>query len=186
MTDRSLDQRIAECGKQMAIAAVPVFTVSGAVHPPTLVAACARMAGTYMFRSFRLRAEGMAPGNVVLSEQASAQTPVLLRTCAAVLATLGRTLPPAPTELIVDEKATPRLEFLETQRRLDPVFAPLKSTFALDDAQMARAAAVATGIAVHTVAKHLDHVIGFGLAAYSFMEGSRTVPESPGAAGDAV
>jgi hypothetical protein len=35
MTELPAEQRIAECGKRMAIAAVPLYTVNGAVHPPT-------------------------------------------------------------------------------------------------------------------------------------------------------
>jgi hypothetical protein len=180
MSDRPLEERIAECGKQMAIAALPAYTVDGALHPPTLVAACARMAGLYLLRSFRLATpEGARPEDAVLSAPASEKTTVLVRTCAGILARLGHSLPAAAPQPLIDEKTRPREEFLEAQARLQPVFDPLSLQFALDDYQMARAAAVAAAVAVHTVRGHLDPVRGFGLAAFAFMEGSRTIP-APG------
>jgi hypothetical protein len=163
----------------MAMAAVPAFTTEGVLHPPTVIAACARMAGTYLFRSFGLNTIGVEPGQIVLSPQASEQTPLLLRTCAAILSSLGTAISSSPSDALVDEKTKPREEFLATQRRLDPVFAPLKAKYQLDDHAAARAAAVATGMAVHAFAKHVEANHGFGLAAFCFTEGSRTVPAPP-------
>ena len=160
----------------MAIAAVPVYTANGVVHPPTLVAACARMAGFFLLRSFGVVTEEMIPGEAILSPQASEKTPVLLRTCAAVLASLGTTIPADPPQPLIDAATKPRESFLETQARLLPVFAALALEHALDDYQAARAAAVAAAITAHTVRKHLDPVRGFGVAAFAFTEGSRTVP----------
>jgi hypothetical protein len=184
VNDQTLDQRIAECGRQMAMAALPAYTTNGNIHPPTLVAACARMAGTYLFRSFQLHIEGLAPGDVVLSPQASEQTPLLLRTCAAVLSNLGIAIPSSPQEPMIDGATKSREELPETNRRLDPIFEPLKGKYSLDDLQMARAAAVAAAVATYTVRQHLEPTRGFGVAAYSFMEGSRTVPAAKGSAGN--
>lgn len=180
MTDQTLDQRISECGKAMAMAAVPVYTVAGAIHPPTLVAACARMAGYYLLRSFRVVTTAMTPGEAVLTAQASEKTPILIRTCAAVLTSLGNTIPPEPPQQLVDESTTPRESFLQTQGKLDSVFAPLRSKFGLDDYNAARAASVATAIAVHTVRNHFAATKGFGAATFAFVEGSRTVPARGG------
>ena len=180
MDEPSVAQRISDCGKQMAITAVPVYTVNGAVHPPTLVAACARMAGHFLFRSFGLDTRGARPGDAVLSTQAAEKTPVLLRTCAAVLASLGDAIPPTPPQPLVDESTKPREDYLQTQERLLPVFAPLQAKYGLDDYQAARAAAVATAVAAHAVRKHLVPARAFGVAAFAFMEGSRTVPAPDG------
>ena len=170
------------------MAAVSAFTTPGAgVHPPTLIAACARMAGTYLFRSFGLRIpEGAAPGQVVLSEEASKQIPALLQTCAGVLARLGTTIASAPSGPIVEEKSKPRQELLDTQKRLEPLFAPLQLKYVLDNRQAAHAAAVATAMAVHASRQHLDPNAGFGLAAFSFAEGSQTLPAEIGKAGNAA
>jgi len=180
MTDSSPEQLISECGKAMAIAAIPVYTVNGAVHPPTLIVACARMAGYYLLRSFGVVMTSMKPGEVVLSPQASDKTPVLLRTCAGVLTTLGNSIPSDPPQPLIDEKTTPCENFLQSQARLLPVFAPLQAKFGLDDYQAARAAAVATAIAAHAVRTNIDVTRSFGVATFGFTEGSRTVPTPAG------
>lgn len=186
MTDQTLEQRISECGKAMAMAAVPVYTLNGSVHPPTLVAACARMSGYYLLRSSGGVTAAMKPGETILSPQASEKTPVLLRTCAAILASLGHSLPASPPQPLVDAANTPREDFLQTQSRLVPVFAPLLARFGLDHYDAARSAAVAAAITIHTVSKHLELTRGYGAAAFAFMEGSRTVPTHDAGAGNAV
>lgn len=170
------DQRISECGKAFAVAALPAYTNAGAVHPPTLVAACARMAGFYLLRSVGAVSGAMPSGAAILSPQVAARSPVLARTCAAVLASLGHVLPPEPPQPLVAPEAKPREDVLQAQARLLPVFAPIQARFALDDDQAARAAAVAAALVAHTVRKHLDAGRSFGLAVFGFAEGSQTVP----------
>ena len=85
MVDPTLAQRLSECGRAIAMATVPAMGTTGTVNVPTTIAACARMAGTYLFRSFNLQAGAASPGDVVLSQEAAANTPALLQTCAGVL-----------------------------------------------------------------------------------------------------
>jgi hypothetical protein len=118
----------------------------------------------------------MKPGAAVLWPRAAEKTAVLLRTCAAVLASLGHSIPPNPPEPFVDQKINSRDDFLQTQRRLLPVFAPLREKFGLDDYQASRAAAVATALTAHTVCRKLEVTRGFAIAAFGFIEGSQTVP----------
>jgi len=166
----------------MAIAAVPLYTHNGAVHPPTLVAALARMSGYFLFRSFELDTGDAKPGDALLSLQASAKTPVLLRTCAAVLTTLGNALPPSPPQPLIDAKTQPREDCLQSEARLFPVLVPLQITHGLDNYQAARAAAVATAVTIHTVRRRLEPVTAFGVAAFAFTEVSRTVQAPDGGA----
>lgn len=186
MPDPTLEQRISECGKAMAMAAVPVYTHNGSVHPPTLVAACARMSGYYLLRSVDVVTAAMQPGQAILSQQASEKTPVLLRTCAAVLASLGHSVPSNPPQPLVGQADAPREEFLRSQSRLAPVFDPLLAEFGLDHYNAARAAAVATAITVHTVGTHVEVARGYGIASFAFIEGSRTVPAQAVGDEDAV
>jgi hypothetical protein len=51
--------------------------------------------------------------------------------------------------------------------------------YALDDEQMAKAAALATGALIFQLAKPMDPNVGFGHAAYGFTEGARTAPLPP-------
>lgn len=176
MTAPSPDQRIAACGKALAMAAVPVYTSAGTIHPPTLVSACARMAGFYLLRSTGTVTSTMQAGAAILSPQVAERSQVLARTCVAVLVSLGHVIPPDPPQPLVPEEARPREDFLQTQAHLQPVFAPIQTQFELDDDQAARAAAVATALVAHTVRKNMDVARSFGLAVFGFAEGSQTVP----------
>ena len=176
MHDPASAQKISECGKELAIATVPAFTSAAGVHIPTMIAATARMAGTYLFRSLSLSVGAAAPGDAVLSREATEASPLLLRTCAGILNALGTTIASQPNAPLGGEKNQPRKTFLETQAILDPLYAPAKIKFALSDRQMAQAAAVATGITIHHFAKYLDPTRAFGIAALAFAEGSQTMP----------
>jgi hypothetical protein len=174
--DQAMLQRISECGKALAIACANAMTTGGSLNLPTMVAGCARMSGSYLLRSFNLDLTGAAPGEVVLSAQAGERTSQLLRLCASMLQTLGTTIADAPLTSLEDHKSKLKQNFLETQRTLEPVFAPLKEQYSLDDDAMAKAAAVATGALIHQFAKHMDPNSGFGYASLGFTEGARTVP----------
>src|SRR5262245_10112258 len=50
------------------------------VHAGTAIASAARMAGTFLLRSFSLPLKDVAPGTPVLSEQANDHGPLLMRT----------------------------------------------------------------------------------------------------------
>jgi hypothetical protein len=176
MEDPTSAQRISECGKALAITTVPAFTSSAGVHIPTMIAACARMAGTFLFRSFSLNVGAAAPGDAVLSVEATAGSPLLLRTCAGILKSLGTDIVSEPSEPLGAEKNQPQQTLLETQAILDPLYAPAKAKFSLSDRPMAQAAAVAAGVLVHHFAKYVEPDRGFGVASVAFAEGSQTVP----------
>ncbi len=176
MATPDVNKRISDCGQRLVSAAAPLFAKDGVIHPATLVAATARMAGLFMFRSFALPREQAQPGQVILSSEANDKSQLLMRTCAAVLASLGKQIPNTPPDFKVLETLQPKIDYPTTQKLLNPVFLPLQSEYDLDDEQMARAGAIATGIVLYTVAKNLDHVRGFALACYFFIEGTKTVP----------
>ena len=146
MTDLALGQKLSDAAREYANATIAAFRIPGGVHPPTVVAACARMAGTYLFRSFGLDLPGVLPGQAGLSVEANEQAPMLLQTAAGILATLGVTIASAPTTPLEGEKTRPRHEFLATQRLLEPVFAAIQRQFGLTMRQGAQATSIATAI----------------------------------------
>ena len=177
MTDIVLGQKLSDAGREYANVTIRTFQIPGGVHPPTLVAACARMAGTYLFRSFRLRLPEVQPGQAVLSAEADQNFPMLLQTTAGILGNLGikvANAPPPPT----DNAATkPMHEFLHTQRLLEPLFVPIQAHHGFTQRQAAQAAAIATAILIHHFAKHLDPNVAFGIAALGLVEGTKTSPD---------
>ena len=169
---------------EFATATIAALKVEKGVHPETLVVASARMAGAYLFRSFGLKLPGVAPGQAVLSVEASEESPALIRTAAGALAMIGIRLANAPPAEATDPKHKPMLDFLETQRRLEPVYAPIRARHGLSSKESAHAAAGAVALLIRHCAKALDPSVAFAIASYGFMEGSKTAPDpSPGADG---
>ena len=177
MTDPATQQRIAECGKAVAIAAIKTMATGPSMHLPTLVVACARMSGSYLLRSFRLDLSFIPPGQAVLSEKTSERTQVLTRYCVSIMQTMGSTVPTMPPSgQFADIASKFKQDFLESQRALEPVLTPLKQQYALDDEEMAKAVALACGALIHQFAQHMEPSAGLSYASYGFAEGARTVP----------
>ena len=68
------------------------------------------------------------------------------------------------------------LEFLDTQKKLEPLYATIKARLSLSPQEAAQAAAVATALLIRHCVKVLDPGVAFGIAAYGFVEGSKTAP----------
>ena len=79
------------------------------------MAGSARMAGTYLFRSFGLQLHSVKPGHAVLSEPADVQGPVLMQIAAGILDRLGIKLDSAAAGAPADSPHLPRQAFLQTQ-----------------------------------------------------------------------
>lgn len=73
------------------------------VHAETTIAATARMAGTFLFRSFAFPLSSVAPGQAVFSDAANEQGPKLVQILGSVLAYLGVNLDQSK----LGEKQTP-------------------------------------------------------------------------------
>lgn len=177
MADLVLGQKLSDSAREFANATIAALKLPGGVHPPTVITACARMAGTYLFRSFGLKLKDVQPGQAVLSVEANEHSPMLLRTAAGILKNLGIAIASAPTTALVNEKTKPMHEFLHTQRLLEPLFAPIQIKYGFTTRQAAQAAAIATAILIHHFVKHLEPNAGFGVAAFAFIEGCKTAPD---------
>ena len=184
MTDIALGQKLSDCGREFANATLAAMKIGAGVHPPSVIAACARMAGTYLFRSFGLDLHGAQPGQPVLSESANVHAPMLLQTTAGILANLGIAIASAPPAATGDEKAKPLRELLQSQRLLEPLFLPIRRKHELTLRQAAQAAAIATAILIHHLVAHLEPNTAFGIAAFAFIEGSKTAPDPVTLPGD--
>jgi hypothetical protein len=167
----------ANIAKELANATVLALTSEDSFHPGTVVAATARMAGTYLFRSFRLDLPGVQPGQAVLSEQANKQTPVLIRIAAAIVGTFGITLDNTLAAEPIDQRHQPRLSILETQRKLEPVYRAITDCSGMSDYDGARAAAVAAAMLIFHCAKILEPNTGFRILSYGIVEGAKTAPD---------
>jgi hypothetical protein len=163
--------------KEFAQASVATLTTDGSLHPGTVIAATARMAGTYLFRSFRLDLPGVEPGQAVLSLQANERAPVLIRIAAAIVDTFSIHLDSTKAGEPIDQKHEPRLSFLETQRLLEPVYRPIKDRGGLSDYDAARAAVVAAAMLIPHCAKVLEPNMAFRILSLGIVEGSKSAPD---------
>jgi len=182
----TLSKQQLDAAHEFANATLSTLKLSQGIHPPTVIAASARMAGTYLFRSFGLKLPGVLPGQVVLSEAANEQAPLLIQIAASTLARIGIKIANSPPALAADAKSKPMLGFLDTQRKLESVYAPIRAKFSLTADQAAQGAAVATALLIRHCAKAVDPNVAFGIAVYGFIEGSKTAPEPVEAPQDAA
>jgi hypothetical protein len=107
----SLSKQQIDAAGEFANATVAALKVGQGVHPPTLVAASARMAGIYLFRSFGLKISGVTPGKVVLSVEANEHAPKLIQITAEILLRIGVKIADAPLEMPSDSKSKPHSNF---------------------------------------------------------------------------
>jgi hypothetical protein len=173
----SLSKQQMDAAQEFANVTISALKVGEGVHAATVIAATARMAGTYLFRSFGFKLAGVKPGQVVLSDAANEQGPLLIQIAHSVLSRMGIKLDDSQSGGITNSKNEPMLAFLETQKKLEPLYTPIKARRGLTAQEAAQAAAVATAFLIGHCAKVLHANVAFRIAAYGFVEGSKTAPE---------
>lgn len=147
---------------------------SRAVHAATAIASCARLSGSFMFRSFNLELKNVSPGGVVLSEEANEKWPVLVNILGWMLSNLGTNI----DKRKLDEfpKTESKLNFLETLKLLQSKAVAIMNHNQLDFEQMSYACAIATSFLINECQQDLKVESGFNTAVFSFIEGSKTYP----------
>jgi hypothetical protein len=146
-----------------------------AVHPPTVIAAGARMAGTLLLRSFGFDTSKMQPGSAVLSEQANEKGPELINILGNMLTHYGVPLDKAKFET-AGRGEEPKLTVNAMQELLEPDLTAVRERFGLDLVGGAHACALTTAWLVKECAPQIGAEVGFNIAVYGFIEGSKTVP----------
>src|SRR3989442_6905790 len=133
----ALTKQQLDSAQELATTSIAALRSTEGIHPGTVVAATARMAGTYLFRSFRLSLPGVQPGQAVLSDKANALGPTLIETTGRLLWRMGIALESSQAGTPIDPKDAPILSFLETQRLLEREFSPIRTRYGFDDEQAA-------------------------------------------------
>ncbi len=184
MTSPTKEQQ--DAAQQFVGLAIEAFKSERGVHAETAIAGVARMAGTFLFRSFAFPLASVQPGQAVLSDAANEQGPKLIQALGNVLAHIGVALDKSKLGVNKDPEHRPMLDFLATQKRLEPLFSPAMQSFGLSYPQAAESAAIATAVIIKQCVPVLDPNLAFGIAAYGFVEGSKTAPDPVVLAGSAV
>ena len=172
-----LSQDQIEAAQEFVDATINALRNDKGVHAETALAATARMAGTFLFRSFGFELDGLKPGQAVLSEAANERGPRLVDILGSILSDQGVPLDQNKFTDPTPEGNEPQIEFLDTQRKLEPSFSAIRDHHGLTLEQAAESAAAATANLVQQCASVLDPNIAFGIAVYGFIEGSKTAPD---------
>ncbi|MFN0120690.1 MAG: hypothetical protein ACKV2V_09325 [Blastocatellia bacterium] len=145
-------------------------------HHEVRVACSARMAGTFLMRSFNLSLDNYVPGDMVESEEANEKGKNLVEVMDHMLTFWGVTLD--PTRVSVENGFGTPLYFglLETQDRLEADYDEIRLRYELDYEIGSYAASLAVAWIIADCAKELDPHISFNIAVWGFLEGTRTAP----------
>jgi hypothetical protein len=156
--------------------AMRAFDQGGSFPAETVITAVARMAGSFLLRSLGLSLAAIEPGAVVLSQNANQHGPRLIHILSGVLEGMGVKLDSSRLQAAQSALRGPAEPFLKTQKLLEEAFVDIRDRYRLSDAQAADAAAAATAVLIKNCAQLLDPHVGFGLAVYGFIEGTKTAP----------
>src|SRR5215813_11778474 len=78
-----------QAAKKISQLIIAALTTDRGIHAETAVASAARLGGTFLFRSFGLKTDGVKPGTPVLSDAANEYGPLLIQTFGTALGRLG-------------------------------------------------------------------------------------------------
>jgi hypothetical protein len=173
----SLTHAQLDAANEFARETVTSFETDNVLDAGTAIAGAARMAGTFLFRSFRLPVTNLQPGTVVLSEEANEQWPQLIQVLGGMLVHLGTSLDPAELGGAPPPEQQAKLSLLDSQRRLEPGYVGIRARHGLSLHQAAESAAAAAALLIHHYAEAFDPHLAFDLAVYGFIEGAKTAPD---------
>lgn len=166
-----------DASQVMANAVLAGLTNERGVHAETAVSCAARLAGTFMFRSFNFPiAPNVKPGNVVLSTEANEHGPQLIQTLGAALARASITIDSSKASAPIPDEHQPHLSLAQTQAVMEPAMRSIAEKYGLSAQQAAHACAIATAAIIQKASGALDPTLAFGIAVYGFIEGSKTMP----------
>lgn len=173
----SLTPQQVDAAQAFANATIAALQTDRGVHAETAIAATARMAGTFLFRSFDFPAQDLVPGHAVLSDVANEQGPPLVQLLGGVLSELGVELDAERFGEDIDPGNSPHREFLDTQKMLEPGYLAISRQHDLSGREAAIAGVIASAFLIHQCAQVLDPNIAFGVAVYGLIEGAKTAPD---------
>jgi hypothetical protein len=173
----SLTRAQIDAANEFARETAASFETDDAIAAGAAIAGAARMAGTFLFRSFSLPVTNLQPGTVVLSEAANERWPQLIQVLGGMLLHLGTSLDPAKLGGAPPPEQQAKLSFLESQRRLEPSYVVIRARHRLSLHEAAEAAAAAAALLIHHYAEALDPHRAFDVAVYGFVEGAKTAPD---------
>ena len=165
-----------ECAKEFENFIFNSLQSEKGIHAETAVAASARMAGTFLFRSFGFPLKGIEPGQPVFSDSANEQGPKLMGLLNNALGQMGVKIDPKLLETADHKSNPPLFDLLEMQEKLEPGMTIIKDRLGLSYQELAESAAISAASIIVKCSKVLAPDVALKIAVYGIVEGSKTAP----------
>lgn len=172
-----LKQQQSDAAQEFVDTTLRALQTERGIHAETAVAALARMAGTFLFRSFGNPIGDFQPGQILVTEKTDQYGPNLVYVLGSVLSHLGVSIGTVKLGEPLNPDNRPLQSFLETQRLLEPALMAVGARHNLSLLAAAEAGAVATALLIQQSAGVLDPNIAFSIAVNGFIEGTKTAPD---------
>lgn len=146
---------------------------SGEIDTIEAISGTARLAGSFLFRSFGFTLDDAKPGSVVLSEEANTKGPQLVNITYSVLQHFGVVID--NDKMSTETQQQSASNFVDMMNRIQKAALEIMQKNELNYEQMAQSAAIATAFIIQQ-SDTISPEDGFGTAIYHYVEGIKTYP----------
>ena len=147
------------------------------------ISSTARLAGSFLFRSFEFKVNDTKPGTVMLSEEANTKGPQLVNITHAVLNNMGVQID--DNKMSNGNQQQADSNFVDVIEKIQSPAVEIMKKNDLNFEQMAQSSAIATAFIIQQ-SGNIAPEQGFGTAIYHYIEGTKTFPPEFGNKTDKV
>ena len=176
MPKDTTNERINNAGREIHDMLVKGLHTEQGTHVGTLLSSAARLAGTSLFRTFKLRTDGVEPGTPVLSEIANEKGPGLFYMLRQILVRNGLQVDDKKAGVKPPPGQEPKLTILEVQNKFQDGYQAIARKYDLNFEQAAMAGVLTCATIIFNTSKSFDPNALLGMAAYGFVEGTKACP----------
>jgi hypothetical protein len=137
------------------------------------ISSTARLAGSFLFRSFGFKINDAKPGSVMLSEEANTKGPQLVNITHVVLQNFGIQID--NNKMTNGNQKHVESNFVDVIGKVQTPALEIMKKNDLSYEQMAQSAAIATAFIIQQ-SSNITPEEGFGTAIYHYIEGTKTFP----------
>jgi hypothetical protein len=137
------------------------------------ISSTARIAGSFLFRSFDFKVNDVKPGTVMLSEEANTKGPQLINITHAVLQNFGIQID--NNKMSNGNAKQAQSNFVDVIGKVQTPALEIMKKNDLSYEQMAQSAAIATAFIIQQ-SSNITPEEGFGTAIYHYIESTKTFP----------